>query len=1409
MRIVIDLQGAQGSNRSRGIGRYSLSLAKAIARNRGSHEIFLALNGHFSETIDPIRAEFEHLLPPENIFVWNAPGPYHAADDHNGPRRHAAELIRENALASLSPDYVIVTSVFEGLGDDIVASIGQLSSSIPTAAVLYDLIPLIHRQIYLKNPVVQPWYEKGVSQIRNADLILAISESSRQEAIAYLGADEAEVVNISCAAEDHFTPLPEGSDPTDHLSQRYGLKRPFIMYTGGIDFRKNIEGLIEAYSTLPSWQRDQHQLAIICSIQDADRLRLSKLVNELGLVHDEVIFTGFIPEEDLVACYRACKLFVFPSWHEGFGLPVLEAMKCGRPVIASNKSSLPEVVGLGEALFNPNDIKDMSRKIAEVLDDEDMRLSLQQHGLKQAEKFSWDDTALRALKAVEGSYAALSQTRAISTLDRRPRLAFVSPLPPEPSGISDYSAELLPDLARHYRIEVIINQDAVTDPGILANYPIRDVAWFRENGHTFDRILYQVGNSHFHSHMFELLRDLPGVVVLHDFFLSGILSFHEATGQVPGAWTKALLDANGWAAVEKRHNAPDSQDVVFEYPCNLQVLQDALGVIVHADYSRQLARKWYGPQGAIDWTLIPLLRQPILAPARDQARQELGLEEDDLVVCSFGFVAPTKMNDRLLSAWLKSPLAQDPRCHLIFVGQKDDGAYGAKMTRAIAAGETAGRVRITGWADAATFRQWLVAADVGVQLRTLSRGETSAAVLDCMNAGLPTVVNANGSMAELPVDSVWLMSDEFTDEELVEALTKLWRDKEYRLALGRKAKAHIERHHQPRRCAQAYADAIEHYYTKSVAGERGLIKALAQSDLALSEHDWTRLSTCISRNIPPQPRLKRILVDVSTLAFVDAKTGIQRVVKSILKQWLAQPPAGFIVEPVYAELDKPGYRYARNFTTRFLDVWGGWLEDDAVEPCPGDIFIGLDLHLIVVPQQESTLKEWRNIGINISFLVYDLLPITNPEFFLPEARSSYQKWFTTVSQFDKLICISQSVADECHDALDHLGIKRDRLLSIDWFHLGGNAEDSIKSVGVPHDSDGVLRQLRDTQSFLMVGTIEPRKGHQHILAAFEELWEQDNELNLVIVGKLGWMMDEFAEELRNHPRFNSGLFWLEAVTDEYLELIYSACHCLIAASEGEGFGLPLVEAAHNGMPVLARDIPVFREVGGASAAYFPDVNDPIVIAKAIKNASLTLKRTRQMQRAQWISWEQSAETLLTRLLGKNAYKHWSRDGVMRFWGSDIRLNSQVGSPHRKTIKTTGEAGYLISGPHIAIPSGTYLLKASGSASHLTGSEHIEAISNSGSKRYSNEMIRAVGGRWAVEQDLSIVDPAFDFEIRLRVDVLSDMSVDAVEIIPLRPMAQSPLPNHADDQQAGQSALVGIKGTPPRAVDAAGIGAATC
>ena len=180
MRLVIDLQGAQTESHKRGIGRYSLALALALARLRGGHEVVLALNGRFPHRIEAIRASFDGLLPQDQIRIFDVPGPVRADDPLNKGRQRKGELIREAFLASLNPDVVLLTSLFEGYVDDAVTSIGRLAQgSWLTASLLYDLIPLAIPQDVFVNSAHKAWYLEKIEDFRRADMFLAISDHSR------------------------------------------------------------------------------------------------------------------------------------------------------------------------------------------------------------------------------------------------------------------------------------------------------------------------------------------------------------------------------------------------------------------------------------------------------------------------------------------------------------------------------------------------------------------------------------------------------------------------------------------------------------------------------------------------------------------------------------------------------------------------------------------------------------------------------------------------------------------------------------------------------------------------------------------------------------------------------------------------------------------------------------------------------------------------------------------------------------------------------------------------------------------------------------------------------------------------------------------------------------------------------
>lgn len=1366
MRIAIDMQGVQShGNRNRGIGRYSNSLVKAMLKQTNRHEVFLVLNATFESTIDPIRAEYADLLPITHIRVWGTgrhSGTSAANDDEN---RKVLELLRESFVAALRPDIVIITSLFESY--DAVTSISQFTTTLPTVVVHYDLIPLIHKHIYLADPINKRWYLNKLDHLRRANMLLSISESSCQEAVNNLGFSDSQVFNISSGCDTHFCSRIKVTKNEAIFCGQHGLLRPYVMYTGSSDHRKNIDGLIRAFAALPADVRRAHQLAVVCSLPEVDKHRFMLEASRSGLAEGEVILTGFVSEYDLVELYHGCKLFVFPSWHEGFGLPALEAMACGCAVIGANTSSLPEVIGREDALFDPHDDSAITAKMLQCLTDDDFRADLAEHGLMQASKFTWTISAKRAWTALESLKKQATPT--LPATMHRPRLAYVSPVPGAKSGIADYSAQLLPELSRHYHIDIIASQEEpVSDAWILANCTVRDVAWFKRNASNFDRVLYHFGNSPFHGHMFDLLSDIPGVIVLHDFFLSGVLNYLHITSQAPGAWASSLLAGHGWSAAASSFNEQYLSETLWTLPCNLDVIQQALGVIVHSEHSKRLAAKWLPESELLDWSLIPLVRERVQAMNRVATRKELGIAPDDFVVCSFGLLGPTNLNHRLIKSWQASSLATEHNCRLVFVGQNEVGEYGADLARLIRGAP--GRIEITGWVSNDDLRRWLAVADVGVQLQTQSSSESLANVLDYLSFGIATIVNATGPMTGFLDDALVKLEEDFTDFELLTALTNLWKNKKTRLKYEELGGAPIEREHRLRRCADSYFEAIERNYAKATTGSIGLAQRLCNLGISEGVPAQIFLAQTLAGDFPPFPRRCKLLLDVSELVCRDARTGIQRVVRSLLLDLLNSKTDYWLVEPVYASISQPGYRYARKFTCSLLSIPSNWVEDELVEAWDGDTFLALDLNHSVLLAQAETLGAWRQKGVKVKALVYDLLPVLQPAFFPDGLADIHHRWLEAVARLDGAIVISRSVADELHGWLTAYGSSGKRLpFQIHAFHLGSDVENSAPSSGLPADAISMIERIQRQPTFLMVGTLEPRKGHAFALDALEYFWQMEGEAFLVIVGKKGWHIDAFVERLLNHREFGKRLFWLENISDEYLQRIYKSSTCLIAASTGEGFGLPLVEAAKHELPIIARDIPVFREVAGEHAAYFGKNATAKDLSRAITDWLDDHARGQHPSSSGMplLTWRESAQQLVAALSGSAPYKIWVSDGAKRYWGNDKRLSSQVGLREGQAILTSGRAGFLLYGPYQELPKQSYTVRIAGTARNLGGDEFFEIVFDKGNGILLHETLNNLPyGKWDLTFDIHVAQKLNDFEIRVWVQEETDLTVTAIEFLTL-------------------------------------------
>jgi glycosyltransferase involved in cell wall biosynthesis len=925
MRIVVDLQGAQSTgSRNRGIGRYSLSLALAMAKQKGSHEMFIALNGAFPETIDPIREAFTGLLPAENVVVWQGLTDCHSIDTAKSWRRCSSELIRETFLASLAPDIIHVSSVFEGLGDDAATSIGRVDARCQIAVTLYDIIPYLNQEIYLQGADVRRWYTAKLESLKRSDLLLSISECSRQDAIAHLHLSDDRIVNIAGDADDNFRVQELAPRETQALRSKYGITGKHVMYTGGIDHRKNIETLIRSHALLPADLRQNHQLVIVCHAREEEKQHLYRIAAEAGLEKGEMVLTGFVPDEDLVALYNDCSLFVFPSKYEGFGLPVLEAMRCGAPVIGSNVSSIPEVIEMKEALFDPHCVVSLAALMRRGLCDGGYRELLIANSKRQEKKFAWSISAARTLEAMERIAGMPRSGKTAHKSSGRPKLAYVSPFPPDRSGIAEYSAELVPHLSEYYDIDVVCNHRGSRSTDLNACYSIKSPREFQKTSGSYDRVVYQFGNSAFHEHMFDLLEAVPGVVVLHDFFLSGVLAHMDVR-----RWVRELHASHGWPAVSEFANGEDKLALIYRYPCNLSVLQNSLWTIVHSDYSQDLLAKWYGFRDG-NWTRIPHLRKLPSGPTRSDARRALGISEDYLLVCSFGSIAPTKLNDRLVRAWLESPLSKNRKARLVFVGENDAGPYGVNLMAQINNPNHQNSIQVTGFADSETYNNYLAAADIAVQLRSISRGESSGAVFDCMKYGVPTIVNANGALDELENGEVWKLTDHFTDEDLTEALASLAQDNALRHTLSTKSKLKIQERHDPRQCALNYYEVIEGAYSGRSVLAAFLPGVIGSVKHSASKKDMIDGALAIARTFPVALRQRQVLFD--TTGFT--KPELQGALSALAKSGQDASRQEFVM------FDEGGfYVYDRKNALKILGRGAHYLNDEAIDFAEGDVLI--------------------------------------------------------------------------------------------------------------------------------------------------------------------------------------------------------------------------------------------------------------------------------------------------------------------------------------------------------------------------------------------------------------------------------------------------------------------------------------
>jgi glycosyltransferase involved in cell wall biosynthesis len=415
-RLLVDLQTAQGGFfGDRGIRRYAMALTLALLRRDAVAAVLFNPN---RPTVESIPSELRDTMQVE----WSTTPTFRRLDAEGASAYlMTSPFERVRPASSVLPHYV-------------------LDSGMPIAVVLYDLIPEI---IDVYPPELMAGYRARRELIKHVDLVLALSEHTRRDAIERLGIPPERVEVIGAGGSDLFRPPAPGDQPALLLAERLpAITKPYVLCVSGWSAHKNTEGLIDAWARLPRKVRDAHQLVVTCRLPPQAGSAWTDRARDCGLRDNELLVTDYVDDEVLRALYQQARLFVLPSFYEGFGLPVLEAALCGCPAIASNASAVPEVLEWAPAAFSPGDVDEMACVIERGLRDEEFRVQLLRVAAAAARRHTWGRVADRVIAACTG-LTATSKGRRIP----RHRVALVGQ-PASRRRVADWSDQMARRLGR-------------------------------------------------------------------------------------------------------------------------------------------------------------------------------------------------------------------------------------------------------------------------------------------------------------------------------------------------------------------------------------------------------------------------------------------------------------------------------------------------------------------------------------------------------------------------------------------------------------------------------------------------------------------------------------------------------------------------------------------------------------------------------------------------------------------------------------------------------------------------------------------------------------------------------------------------------------------------------------------------
>jgi glycosyltransferase involved in cell wall biosynthesis len=611
-----------------------------------------------------------------------------------------------------------------------IARLQNRSNSVSVACV-YDFIPHEFPEHYLTSPDSRVFYYSRLSALRNYHALFPISESTRRRLTSLLGSRPIPSFTTGVALRELFHEQPTQAPPS------FALRR--ILVPSGSDWRKNPELVIRAHASSLCLQSCRVVLTILGHDDPASKKDMYDLVLRYHGNPDLLELPPFVDDRALRQLYRDSSVVVVPSIAEGFSMPVIEASSQGTPVLVSDCDAHAELVPDPEDRFAPHDDERLRGLLEQIAGNPALLRLRQQRQGSIWERYTQQQVCERfwngvLMTAGETARRDIQQSR--PTRRPSPKLAFLSPMPPWRSGCADHSAALLRALTKlaHVDLFTATPQPVVPEGAVHAGVP-QALAHLSSK---YDAVISVLGNSSHHRREFDLLLSYGASCIAHDIRMLNFY-LHEF-GETR---TLALAEAELRRPVTSRmlqHWVDDPGDLPILLLSEVAACADPL--ILHSPLAAELVNKHYGREALV----LPFganrnfTEEELSAASRAAARARLGLSEQTIIVASFGLVHLDKAPLELI--WALEQL----RCwgydaRLAFVGSVD---VRAEESIAQCGRETGLENYIlhpdNTW-DESVYRDWLLACDVAVQLRTFQLGALSGALLDCITAAIPTVAN--------------------------------------------------------------------------------------------------------------------------------------------------------------------------------------------------------------------------------------------------------------------------------------------------------------------------------------------------------------------------------------------------------------------------------------------------------------------------------------------------------------------------------------------------------------------------------------------------------------------------------------------------------------------------------------------